>query len=95
MERKFKHVYKVGDVVVVHKPSGLPGSYLFGEAIVGWTDAMDKYDGIVTTIRSIKPGKSLLLNDCPGYLFLQRWVEVIKEDDEAIDIEDISELFNI
>jgi hypothetical protein len=67
-------MFKVGDLVIVHKPRNNRG-----EKPV-WTSGMYKYDGIETTIRRIihKDGYDvMLLYDCGSYRFRDAWLEPV------------------
>lgn len=76
--------YKVGDTVIVHKPSEI----IRGEP--GWLCAMDKYDGRTFKISHVsESGKTVNLENIPWY-FSIRWLELSHEEkEEYFDMEDL------
>lgn len=78
--------YKVGDTVIVHKPS----------EISGWLCQMDKYDGRTFKISHVsESGKIVQLEKVPWY-FSVRWIELFHEEkEEYFDTEDLEGLWNL
>lgn len=76
--------YKVGDTVIVHKPSVIrPGE-------PAWLNAMDKYDNRTFKISWVSEnGKTVNLEGVSWY-FSVRWIELFhEEEEEYFDTEDI------
>ena len=76
--------FKVGDTVIVHKPS------VIRHDEPAWLNAMNKYNNRTFKISSVsESGETVHLEDIPWY-FSVRWLELFhEEEEEYFDTEDL------
>ena len=67
--------FKVGDLVRVDRKGGR-----VSENGIAWTPAMDKYQGIVTTVRSVTNDHYCRLLDCGWWNFDNIWLTKVRSN---------------
>ena len=80
--------FKVGDKVIIRKPSG---DHIYD--LPRWVSSMDEFNGETFEINSVYQGSGFVRYK--GWLFNQDWLEALTEDDteESIHPQDMSLLF--